>query len=220
MRTQLGTQLLSMRGVNGWGDSISNARIWSQHPMLLPALSTTTPIQIRNERGRVVHSGVMTPAQPVRQQSQIQANADVLVGIARPRNQPAPTGEAAIWLQMYHTDGSLVQDGETFLVGDEITVTVSMAFFGAIPHVTIVDPQSALSRVVNQLHSTAPSSVRLSPDALILHATVDTPQVLQYRYRIRMEYVGQSILEPIEIRDGSGTLHAQSNAVMVYVVAP
>jgi hypothetical protein len=220
MRAQLGTQLLSMRGVNGWSDSISNARIWSQNTVLLPALSATTTIQIRNERGRVVHSGMMTPAQPVRQQSQIQTNDDVLVGIARPRNQPAPTGEAAIWLQMYRSDGSLVQDGETFLVGDEITVNVSIAFFSAIPHVTIVDPQSALSSVVGQPHSTAPTSTRLSPDALILHATVETPQVLHYRYRIRMEYVGQSILEPIEIRDGSGTLHAQSNAVMVYVVTP
>jgi hypothetical protein len=162
----------------------------------------------------------MSPAQPVTQNSQIQSNSHVVVGIARPRNPPVPTGEAAIWLQMYRQDGQRVDDEATLSIGDEITVHVNIAFFSAIPHVSIIDPQSTFSTVVTQPSTSTILYARNAPGALIVHATIDTPQVVQYRYRIRMNYLGRSLLEPIEVRDGSGTIHAQSQAVMVYVVAP
>jgi hypothetical protein len=63
-------------------------------------------------------------------------------------------------------------------------------------------------------------SLQSAPQAITLHDSVDAAKIIQYHYRIRLNHVGQSVIEPIEIRDGSGTLHAQSNAVMVYVVAP
>ncbi len=219
-RTQLGTQLLSMRGVDGWTDSISNARIWAQHDKLLPQFTTNNFISILNETGQTIHTGIMSPAQPVIQNSRIQSNGQVVVGIARPRNVIAPTGEAAVWLQMYRTDGSLVEDEATFMYGEEVIVSVSMAFFSTIPHVTIIDPQSSLSTLMTQPNNPAMMSVRIMDRALTLHATIDTPQVIQYRYRIRMNHAGRSLLEPIEIRDGSGTVHAQSQTVMVYVVTP
>lgn len=220
IRTQLGSQLLSMRGTNGWSDSIANARIWSQHTTLIPELSANAAIIIRNDIGQTTHTGTMSPAQAVSQTGTLETSGDVLVGIARPRNTPAPTGEAAIWLQLYDQNGKRLDESSTLTLGDEITVRVSTAFFSSIPHVTIHDPQSTLSTITKPPVTTLTLSTRIDGSTLTLRTSIDTPKIIQYHYRIRLTHLGRSLLDPIEVRDGSGTLHAQSHAVMVSVVAP
>lgn len=219
-RIQLGNQLLSARGVNGWSDSISNGRIWSQQRVLLAMMTTNPAISIVSDTGQIVHMGMMSPAQPITFNGLLQSDDDVLVGIARPRNAPTPSGEAVIWLQMYRDDGTLLPNKATLTRGEEITVRVSMAFFSSIPHISITDPQSTLSTILTPPVNATDVHVRSETHAITLHASVDTAKILQYHYRIRLTHVGQSILEPINIYDGSGTLHAQSQAVMVSVVAP
>lgn len=219
-RIQLGTQLLSARGVNGWSDSISNGRIWSQQRILLPNINADTAISIISDTGQIVHMGMMSPAQAITFDGLLLSDDDVLVGIARPRNTPTPTGEAVIWQQLYRDDGTLLPNKTTLTRGEEITVRVSMAFFSSIPHISISDPQSTLSTIMAPPINDAGMSLHNAPHAIILHASVDTAKIIHYIYRIRMDHMGQSILEPIQIRDGSGTLHAQSQAVMVSVVAP
>jgi Bacterial Ig-like domain len=219
-RMQLGTQLISIRGVNGWADSISNGRIWSQHRVLLATITANTAISIVSDTGQIVHMGMMSPAQPIAVDGLLQTDDDVLVGIARPRNTPTPTGEAVIWLQMYRDDGTYIPSKAVITRGEEITVRVRMAFFSSIPHVSIIDPQSTLSTIMTPPVNTSGISVQSESHLITLHTSVDSARIVQYNYRIRLTHVGQSILEPIEIRDGSGTLHARSNTVMVYVVAP
>jgi len=219
-RLQLGTQLLSIRGVNGWADSISNGRMWSQHRALLPTINSNSAITIVSDTGQIVHMGMMSPAQNITTDGLLQSDNAVLVGIARPRNPPTPTGEAVIWLQLYRDDGSLVTDKAMLTLGEEVSVRVSMAFFSSIPHVSITDPQSTLSTIITLPINASGVSLQSAPQAITLHDSVDAAKIIQYHYRIRLNHVGQSVIEPIEIRDGSGTLHAQSNAVMVYVVAP
>lgn len=219
-RIQLGSQLISARGINGWADSISNGRLWSQHRVLLANITSTAAISIVSDTGQIVHMGMMSPAQPIMSDGLLQSDDEVLVGIARPRNAPNPTGEAVIWLQMYRDDGTLLSNKTTLTRGEEITVRVSMAFFSIIPHISIVDPQSTLSTMLTIPVNASDASLRSETQAITMHASVDTTTILQYQYRIRFDYVGQSILEPINMYDGSGTLHAQSQAVMVSVVAP
>lgn len=219
-RIQLGTQLLSARGVNGWSDSISNGRIWSQHRALLATITANTSISIVSDTGQIVHMGMMSPAQPITFNGLLQSEKDVLIGIARPRNAPTPTGDAVIWLQMYRDDGTLLPNDVTLTRGEEVTVRVSMAFFSSIPHVSISDPQSTLSTLMTPPVNAANINSHSDHQAITIHASVDTAQIYQYHYRIRFDHVGQSLLKPIEIYDGSGTLHAQSQAVMVSVVAP
>lgn len=220
VRLQLGIQLLSMRGVNGWTDSISNARIWSHYQLLLPTLPTNPTVKIINDTGQTIHTGTMSPAQIMNQNGRIQSDTDVLIGIARSRNMPTPTGDATVWLQLYRPNGSLITDDSNLTLGDEVIVRVSVAFFDAIPHVIIMDPQSSLSAIVAPPNASTTTSVFTAPHMLTLHTGIDTAQLLHYQYRIRLNHTGRSLLEPIEIRDGSGTLHAQSQAVMVSVVAP
>jgi hypothetical protein len=219
-RLQLGAQLISVRGVNGWADSISNGRIWSQYRTLLARITPNTAISIVSDTGQIVHMGMMSPAQPITFNGLLQSDDDVLVGIARPRNAPIPTGEAVIWQQMYRDDGTLLPNKATLTQGEEITVRVSMAFFSSIPHVSIHDPQSTLSTIVVPPVNATSNNSRSESHAITMHVSIDAAKIVQYHYRIRLTHVGQSILEPIEILDGSGTLHAQSHAVMVSVVAP
>ena len=216
---QIQSMLLSRRGSDGWGDIITNARMWSMRDTLFQTLDGHQQITILDQHGHLNQNNSVSPGIALNEDVTITSNAPVLVGITHAQPHPIDSDTVRILRRYTMADGQTLTADIPLRVGDIIDVELEIITFAPIPYLTIQEPLPTIGEIIS-LTPPRDSHVIIDNAVLTLYSATTSPTIMKCHYRIKITNAGTITIPPSTAHDVAGTWQSQSQPQSMYVPTP
>jgi hypothetical protein len=211
--------LLSLRGTNGWGDAIANARAWHLRSFLFPELTNSQRVTVTDSSGHILSTSAIVSAQRIRGNASIWSDNPVLVGIDYPRDPLAPTHAVILRQQWYDEQGTRMTTPLRMRVGESVTGVCDIVVTSVLPYTRITLPIPALASLEVTILPSA-FAIESAPTEYTFRILQSQPGVWRISYRLTAIRAGSAALPGMHVIDAAGTTHALQPTSTLYVRTP
>ncbi len=214
------TYLVGTRGVAGWGDAISNARMWEIRDQLFDALDGSQQTDIQLQPDALLQNRPVWPPLQLQNDITIATNAPVLVGISHADEPPATRNDMIIDRNYALLDGTPLNSESQLSVNDYVNGTLDIVTFAGMNYLRITDPLIQIGQIE---FITPPQGFTVMVDPnnrIMLYGNTTRAGVWRCQYRMRITHSGNVFIPAAVAHDAAGTIHARSQATTITVAAP
>lgn len=219
IQTAVMNYLFGTRGIAGWGDAISNARMWDLRDHVFASLDGRQHTTIQLDTYNIQHNTSIWPAHTITSDTILQSDSPVLVGISQ-ASTTSPASNTMLLIRNYsRLDGTPLSD-TNLNTNDYVIETLDIVTFTGMNYLTITDPLIQLGDIDS---ITPPRGFQVlvnQQNQLVLYGSTPSAGIWHCQYRIRVTTAGSVHIPAAVVRDAAGTIHAQSQPAHIVVGTP
>ena len=212
--------LASSRGVAGWGDAISNARLWAMRDSVFASLDGNQQSSVQLHADSMVQNQAIWPALTVTADTILTSDTPVLVGISQVGDASPVRNDMVLYRTYSLLDGTPLTQESIVSVNDYVNGTLDIITFAGMQYLTITDPLIQLGQIE---FITPPPGFTVIVDAnnrIMLYGNATRAGIWRCQYRIRLTNAGQVSIPAAVAADAAGIIHARSQATTLTIAVP
>ncbi len=220
MQRALINYLASTRGIGGWGDAMSNARMWHMRDTVFAPLDGNQQSSVQFTADRMLQNQAVWPARMLTEDTIVSSDAPVLVGMSHVGASEPIRNDMVLHRTYSLLDGTPLTQESVVSINDYVNGTLDIVTFAGMSYLTITDPLIQLGQIE---FITPPQGFTIMVDAnnrIMLYGNAPRAGIWRCQYRIRLTNAGQVSIPGAVAADAAGIIHARSQATILTIATP